>query len=952
MSPGPESAEGESKIVGICATCGRPLTQVGPKGECLRCLVSLGVAAEESGSEQHRSRRTLGRLRYDHFEVEIGADGLPVELGAGAMAVTYRARDTVLNSVVALKVIDRKIAQMPGVRSRFLREARAAAHIHHPNVARVSHYGEQDGECFYVMELVEGETLEAKVRREGPLPLALALEIIEQTARALAAAEKCGVVHRDIKPSNIMLESDPSGIPIVKVIDYGIAKVLVPEAERGAEQTQTGFIGSPAFASPEQFAPSERTKIDTRSDIYSLGVTFWYLLSGRVPFVGRTLGEVAAKQAEELPLEQLKNTHVPSRVVALLRSMLAVDPAKRPQTARELLSAIHRCYTKFSVEARSRRKRSTMVAAGAILVLGAIAFGTWIYERAQSSAAVERSIAVLPFENLSSSADDAYLAAGIQDEILTKLASVGDLKVISRLSAAKYKSRPEDLKTVARELGVCTVLEGSVQKAGDRARVNVQLIDARLDTHLWANSYDRGLKDVFAVESEVAQEIADTLQAKLSPSQANALATAPTRDTEAYDLFLKGEYEEHQAESVLSAEFFDRAQNFYRQALARDPNFALAYARLAYSELHPHWFFSPLTSAELAEIKSNIDRALAIAPESPAVHLALGVFHYWGYRDYDPALREFDRTVELQPNNADAHALRAWIYRRRGEWERSLVAAKRAAELDPRDSSIHGNIGSTYLALRRWSDAEHELSRALVIDPHYVQGYVGLAITYIGSTGDIPRAKRTFEGVLAGNESIGGGAGRVNLGTIASLIGMRAYLDILEKHFADALKVWDAMPTNTAEAHLRRLDAQVAIQVLAGKSAEAQSECEQARALLEARLAKLPQDQESLIASAWVYVGLGRNDDALRVAQQAADSLPIEKDAFGGRAALAGLAEIEARTGRTEEAIRILRQLIAAPAGLVISIARLKIDPVWDPIRSDSGFQQLLAGKELVGPNK
>src|SRR5713226_5311953 len=269
MSAAPEIPEDESKIVGICATCGRPLTQVGPKGECLRCLVSLGFAAEESGSKQHRSRLTPGRLRYDHFEVEVGADGFAVELGAGAMAITYRARDTVLNSTVALKVIDRKVAQAPGVRSRFLREARAAAHIHHPNVARVSHYGEQDGECFYVMELVEGETLEAKVRREGPMPLSLALEVIDQVARALAAAEACGVVHRDIKPSNIMLESDPSGAPIVKVIDYGVAKVLAAEAGRGAEQTQTGFIGTPAFASPEQFAQSGETQLDTRSDIYS-----------------------------------------------------------------------------------------------------------------------------------------------------------------------------------------------------------------------------------------------------------------------------------------------------------------------------------------------------------------------------------------------------------------------------------------------------------------------------------------------------------------------------------------------------------------------------------------------------------------------------------------------------------------------------------------------------------
>ena len=233
------------------------MTQVGLKRERLGRLISLGFLSDSQQPEKSETGRRLtpGPLNYDHFEVEVGADGFPIELGAGAMAITYRARDTVLNSVVALKVIDRRVAQNPGARSRFLREARVAAQIRHPNVARVTHYGEQDGECFYVMELVEGETLETRVRRDGPMPLALALEVIEQAARALAAAEACGVVHRDIKPSNIMLESDAAGALVVKVIDYGIAKVLAPEARSGAEQTQTGFIGTPAFASPEQFAP-------------------------------------------------------------------------------------------------------------------------------------------------------------------------------------------------------------------------------------------------------------------------------------------------------------------------------------------------------------------------------------------------------------------------------------------------------------------------------------------------------------------------------------------------------------------------------------------------------------------------------------------------------------------------------------------------------------------------
>src|SRR5216117_1035943 len=353
----------EARAAGTCATCGRQLTQCGPNGECLRCLVSLGFLADGEQAERPagRGRLTPGPLRYAHFEVEVGLDGFPVELGAGAMAVTYRARDTVLNSEVALKVIDRRVAQNPGARSRFLREARAAANIHHPNVARVTYYGEQEGECFYVMELVRGETLEARVRRDGPMPPALALEVIEQAARALAAAEACGVVHRDIKPSNIMLESDASDVLRVKLIDYGVAKVMGPQVEPGLEQTQAGFIGTPAFASPEQFAGAGQLAIDTRSDIYSLGVTLWYLLTSRVPFVGRTMEEIRARQTSELPLNQLKGLHLPGQVVALLKSMLATDPNHRPQSARDLLLAVHSCYDRFNPEARWRRRKAILV---------------------------------------------------------------------------------------------------------------------------------------------------------------------------------------------------------------------------------------------------------------------------------------------------------------------------------------------------------------------------------------------------------------------------------------------------------------------------------------------------------------------------------------------------------------------------------------------------------------
>jgi TolB-like protein/cytochrome c-type biogenesis protein CcmH/NrfG len=596
-----------------------------------------------------------------------------------------------------------------------------------------------------------------------------------------------------------------------------------------------------------------------------------------------------------------------------------------------------------SVRRKTGRKLDFFIIAVLLLVIAALLFQRLHPNVSPAvSLSLEKSIAVLPFDNLSRDPDNAYFSDGIQDEILTKLASVGDLKVISRLSTAKYKSKPEDLKTVARELGVAAVLEGSVQRAGDKVRVNVQLVDAHVDTHLWAKSYDRDLKDVFTVESEVAQEIADTLRAKLSPSQSDALATAPTRDTEAYDLFLKGEYEEHQAESVFNAERFDRAQTFYRQALARDPNFALAYARLAYSELYRHWFISNLTSAELAEVKSNIERALAIAPALPDAHLALALFYYSGYRDYDAGLRELDRALELQPSSSHGRQYRAAIYRRRGEWQRALAEFDRAVELDPRDSGIPAEIGTTYLTLRRWSDAEHELTRALALDPHNARAAQFLAVTYINSTGDIRRARQAFEGVPAESKITVAST----WGSIAVMIDHRVYIDVFEKHFADALKAWDVASSNTPEARLRQLEARVGIQVLAGQGAVAKSECEQTRALLEARLAERPEDRISLTALAWVYVCLGRNADALRVARQAADLLPIERDALAGPYFLAGLAEIEARTAKPEEAVKILRQLITAPAGQFVSVARLKIDPVWDPIRNDPGFQKLLSEPE------
>ena len=562
-----------------------------------------------------------------------------------------------------------------------------------------------------------------------------------------------------------------------------------------------------------------------------------------------------------------------------------------------------------------RRNIYLLVAAG--IIVSSVA-GFFLLPRA-SARKIDKSIAVLPFQNLSNEKANAYFAEGIQNEILTKLATVRDLKVISRTSTAKYQSKPDNLKTVAQELGVSTILEGTVQRAGDKVRVNVQLIDARADTHLWATSYDRDFKDVLAVESEVAAQIADALKANLSPSESHALAAARTENTEAYDLFLRGQYEFHQAESSLAADAYDRADAFYRQALARDPNFAEAAAELARNRLSRHWFVSPLAPAELEEVKSLIDRALALAPNSPEAHFALGLFFYWGHRQYENALEEFNRTLELQPNNADARAYCAWVYRRRGEWERSLADSQRAEELDPRDAGIPTNIGATCNALRLWKDAERAELRALAIDPHNTQAAMFLVFTRLNTTGDVDSARRAlndFPELIGGVPGgAGGPRGATGAGDIGAVIGWPLYLDVIERRFTDAFQAVEKRVVNDDRAHLQQLAGRVAIRVLAGEPEAAKSMAEEALPLLEARFRERPDDTFTMTELSWVYLALGRNADALRLSRQAADTISIEKDALAGANFQIGLAQIEARAGAPEEAIKRPSTFALNPGG-------------------------------------
>ncbi len=633
----------------ICPTCGAALEKTSGGGlGCMSCLLRVGIGSEEEVAQDSLEDGFENGRRFGVYEIDCHADGSLYELGRGAMGVTYRATDTSLQRKVALKIIKSDIAERSAdARERFLREARAAASLRHENIAIIHQFGMrlETGQYFYAMELIEGETLDDRVRRAGPLDACTTIGIAKQVTSALAAAEKHGLVHRDLKPANLMLvnadepevmESDQtrskrskiralrkSRIPVVKIIDFGLAKAF-HTATDSKSLTHDRFVGTPAFASPEQF---DHSALDVRSDIYSLGETLWFALTGKTPFSGRSVEEIhRAQQSNVLPIEQLKAAHVPSRLRSLLKSMIAIEPASRPGT-HELAARLQGC----SSEARSARRMRVTLAAAAIALLAAVALAAALLsflrnEPARSLAAtVEKSIAVLPFENRSSDKENAYFTDGVQDEILTDLAKIADLKVISRTSVMHYRSdAPRNLREIGQQLGVAHIVEGSVQRAANKVRVNAQLLDARTDAHLWAQTYDRDLADVFAIQSEIAKAIADQLQAKLSPNEKKAIEQPPTTDLAAFDLYSR-------AKPLLLTVGFSAAQDQDRreaielldEAVKRDPSFFVAYCLLAGA--HEDLYAvsgSDHTPARLALAGASLQAAARLRPDAAETHLA------------------------------------------------------------------------------------------------------------------------------------------------------------------------------------------------------------------------------------------------------------------------------------------------------------------------------------------
>jgi TolB-like protein/Tfp pilus assembly protein PilF len=922
-----------------CGNCGATLHADSPAGLCPACLLTTAI---EEGETQEP---VCGRRIQDYELLN--------EVARGGMGIVYRARQRVPSRIVALKMVLPANIGSVGAMKRFRVEAEAAASLDHEGILPIYAVGEHDGAPFYSMKFAERGTLSARIDNYRDKPRDAAM-LVAKLARAVAYAHEHGILHRDLKPGNVLFDS--AGKPYVS--DFGLAKWL----QRECDLTQTlAILGTPYYMAPEQASDSH--SVTASADVYSLGAILYHLLTGNPPFTGDTPMEVVNRAANQpTPRPRLTNRIIPPDLETICLKCLEKDPAWRYPCAAAVADDLDRFCAGHTIQARraglfaragkwtQRNPTTAVLIASLVALTGAAGWIAWKSEFFRPLPAT--GIAVLPFDNLSGQKEDTAFADGVQDDILTKLAKLGDLKVISRNSVMEYRGK-RNVRQIGDALRVSHVLEGSVRRSGDQVHLNAQLIETRTDTHVWAEEYDRNLNDLFAVQSKIAQKVAQHLHAKLSASEQASIEEKPTQNLVAYDFYVRAvslitiALMPSQAGGVAN---FSDAVDLLNKAVAHDPNFFLAYCQLAFVHdliyngdtwVHPRE--TDHTAARLALAKSAIDSAFRLRPDSGEAHLALAWHLYWGYSDYGGARAELALAQQGLPNDARAFELAGLIDRRQDRWADAIHNFERACELDPRNGLDLITLATTYLWLHDYDQVVRVMDRIISLDPARKAPRLIRAHIEVDRRADTGPWHAVIQKILT-NEP----------GSEKDPFVLEDRLDLA---FYDG--DLDAAGSLAAAPHTNRwfLSSHISeqnernfllgkIARLKGDAASARAAFMKARTETEEELRVHPDDMDLLFRLAQIDALLGRKQEALSEGRRAMELVPTAQEVMFGWCpkevcVTTDFAMICAWVGETDLALEQLEAVTKIPGGP--TYGELRLNPMWDPLRGDPRFEKIVA---------
>jgi TolB-like protein/tetratricopeptide (TPR) repeat protein len=936
----------------ICRKCGAKIFSDAPEGLCTGCVLetALGLFSDAAAKDDDRSgaddlsghtTNTVPRAKMAAPVAktlgELGDYELLEEIGRGGQGVVFRARQKSLNRITALKVIGLGQWATKAHLRRFRLEAEAAASLDHPCIVPIYEVGERDGRCYFSMKLVEGGQLDEVVKQK-PLSIRQAAELIAKVARTVHYAHEHGILHRDIKPGNILL--DVKGEP--HLTDFGLARLV--ESESTVTRT-VEVLGTPSYMAPEQ-AAGGNIKLTRATDAYGLGAVLYQLLTGHPPFAGGTTYETINLLLETEPrLPRLWNPKIDRDLSTICLKCLEKDPGRRYHSALALAQDLERWLKHEPILARrigavGRAKkwlqRNPTAAGMAVLsfaLVAAVGVIVWKSELFQRPATA--GIAVLPFENLSNDREDASFADGIQDDLLTKLATIADLKVISRTSVMQYRNQ-HNTRLIGSELGVSHVLEGSVRKTGAWLHVNVQLIDAHTDSHIWAEGYDRDLKDMFAMQSEVAQKVAAQLHTRISPAEKLAIARPPTADVTAFDLYSRAKnlilawsYALERSDNLM------KAADLLNQAVEHDPTFFQAYCQLVWvhDELYRHRV--DRTPARLALAEAAVESALRLRPDAGESHLARAGHLYRGYLNYDGALAELEIARQTVPNEARLFELKGYIERRRpgGSEEEALRNFEKALYLDPRNVLILNQTAQNCDHLRRYEQEQAVLDRLLAIEPNDVDTKVWRAFAEFDWKADTRSLHQSIDEIREKNPA-----------ALQKVSDSWFYCALAERDPAAAANAIAALGNNRVGNDVAKYSPHFLEGLIARMTkddAKARNAFTAARSEQEKQVQTHPDDAGALSVLGLIDAALGRKEEALIEGRRAIELLPVEKDRLNGGRIIVYLAMIASWVGDKDLACDQLAKAIRYPTAP--TYGQLKLLPTWDPLRGDPRFEQIVA---------